>query len=429
MKGYEIRDPVFGFIKFNGWEKEIIDHPIFQRLRRIRQLALTDMVYPGAIHTRFEHSLGVMHLATRMYDAIISDDFNKQLLKEKLNYETSGLQRDRQLVRLAALLHDVGHFPFSHASENILKKNPKTKKPYKHEDYTTALINGPLRDVIEKHSINRTNFSITADDISGLIEGNPERLRERVFWKVIISSQLDADRGDYLLRDSYHSGVKYGIYDLDRLLVTIALGIDPETNDVILGVKEGGWHVAESLIIARYLMFSQVYFHKTRRAYDYMLQEAIKSSVKTLPSPNKIEAFLELDDYVMWHLMKNKNDNFWCNSIMTRNHLRRVYETGEFPTLEDEDMLGKIKAKLDFEGIWYLEDMAMNVWYKLNKDERGREEIMIIGRDKSTTPLLKYSRIVKNLGISRQIRLYIKPEDREKAEKMIKGASNEREHL
>jgi len=429
MKEYEIRDPVYGFIKFNGWEKEIIDHPIFQRLRRIRQLALTDMVYPGAMHTRFEHSLGVMHLATRMYDAIISDNFNKQLLKEKLNYEAPGLQRDRQLVRLAALLHDVGHAPFSHASENILKKNPKTKKHYKHEDYTTALINGPLRDVIEKHSINRTNFNITADDISGLIEGNPERLRERVFWKVIISSQLDADRGDYLLRDSYHSGVKYGIYDLDRLLVTIALGIDPETNDVILGVKEGGWHVAESLIIARYLMFSQVYFHKTRRAYDYMLQEALKSTVETLPSPNKIEAFLELDDYVMWHLMKNKNDNFWCNSIMTRNHLRRVYETGEFPTLEDEDTLDKIKAKLDFEGIWYLEDMAMNVWYKLNKDERGREEIMIIGRDKSTTPLLKYSRIVKNLGISRQIRLYIKPKDRENAEKVIKGASNEGEHL
>lgn len=429
MKEYEIRDPVYGFIKFNGWEKEIIDHPIFQRLRRIRQLALTDMVYPGAMHTRFEHSLGVMHLATRMYDAIISDNFNKQLLKEKLNYEASGLQRDRQLVRLAALLHDVGHVPFSHASENILKKNPKTKKPYKHEDYTTALINGPLRDVIEKHSINRTNYNITADDISGLIEGNPERLRERVFWKVIISSQLDADRGDYLLRDSYHSGVKYGIYDLDRLLVTIALGIDPETNDVILGVKEGGWHVAESLIIARYLMFSQVYFHKTRRAYDYMLQEALKSTVETLPSPNKIEAFLELDDYVMWHLMKNKNDNFWCNSIMTRNHLRSVYETGDFPTLEDEDMLNKIKAKLDSEGIWYLEDMAMNVWYKLNKDERGREEIMIIGRDKSTTPLLNYSRIVKNLGISRQIRLYIKPKDRENAEKVIKGASNEGEHL
>jgi HD superfamily phosphohydrolase len=296
----EIRDPVYGFIKFNEWEKEIIDHFVFQRLRRIRQLALTDMVYPGAIHTRFEHSLGVMHLATKMYDAITSDNSNKQLLKEKCNYEESGLQKDRQLVRLVALLHDVGHFPFSHASEDILKKNPKTKKHYKHEDYTTALINGPLRDVIENHRINRTNFNITADDISSLIEGNPERLRERFFWKVLISSQLDADRGDYLLRDSLHSGVKYGIYDLDRLLATIALGIDPETKDVILGVKEGGWHVAESLIIARYQMFSQVYFHKTRRAYDHMLQEAIKSTIDTLPLPNEIEDFLKLDDYVMW---------------------------------------------------------------------------------------------------------------------------------
>lgn len=418
----EIRDPVYGFIKFNEWEKEIIDHFVFQRLRRIRQLALTDRVYPGAIHTRFEHSLGVMHLATKMYDAITSDDSNKQLLKEKCNYEESGLQKDRQLVRLAALLHDVGHFPFSHASDAILKKNPKTKKHYKHEDYTTALINGPLRDVIENHRINRTNFNITADDISSLIEGNPERLRERFFWKVLISSQLDADRGDYLLRDSLHSGVKYGIYDLDRLLATIALGIDPETNDVILGVKDGGWHVAESLIIARYHMFSQVYFHKTRRAYDYMLQEAIKSTIDTLlPLPNEIENFLKLDDYVMWHLMKSNRDNLWCNLILARNHIRSVYETSEIPTLEDEAMLDKIKARLDSKEIWYLEDMANNVWYKLNKDERGREEIMIIAKDKSTSPLSVYSRAVKNLGASRQIRLYVKADEREKTEKEIRG--------
>jgi HD superfamily phosphohydrolase len=135
MSEYEIRDPVYGFITFNEWEKEIIDHFVFQRLRRIKQLALTDMVYPGATHTRFEHSLGVMHLATKMYDAIIRDDSNKQLLTEKLNYQESGLKRDRQLVRLAALLHDVGHAPFSHASEAIISKNPVTGKPYKHEDY------------------------------------------------------------------------------------------------------------------------------------------------------------------------------------------------------------------------------------------------------------------------------------------------------
>lgn len=263
---YEIRDPIYGFITFNEWEKGIIAHPVFQRLRRIRQLALTDMVYPGATHTRFEHSLGVMHLATKMYDAIRRDDENKKLLKEKLDYNDAGLERDRQLVRLAALLHDVGQPCFSHTSEELFETNPRTGKAYKHEDYTTALIRGPLKEVIENHSLNKTNFKITSDEISALIEGNLRILDKKIFWKVIISSQLDADRGDYLFRDSLHTGVKYGLYDLDRLLVTITLGKDPETDDVVLGIKEGGWHVAESLISARYQTFSQVYFHKTRRA-------------------------------------------------------------------------------------------------------------------------------------------------------------------
>lgn len=422
MSEYEIRDPVYGFITFNEWEKEIINHLVFQRLRRIRQLALTDMIYPGATHTRFEHSLGVMHLATKMYDAIVRNDSNKQLLSEKLNYQEVGLQRDRQLVRLAALLHDVGHAPFSHASEDIISKNPVTGKPYRHEDYTSALIRGPLRTVIENHNINKTNFNITADEIAALIEGNPEILGERVFWRIIISSQLDADKGDYLLRDSLHCGVKYGIYDLDRLLVTMALGIYPETGDVILGVNGGGWHVAESLVIARYQMFSQIYFHKTRRAYDFMLREAIKSTIGTLPAPDEIQKYLELDDYEVWHQLKNKENDFWCASIVSRNHIRKVFSTEEMPTPQDEVVSKEIKTKLDEEDIWYWEDMAKKVWYEMNSGEVGKEEIMIIGNEEKVTPLRKYSRIVENIGESRKIGLYVKPDDREAAEMIIKEA-------
>lgn len=420
MSEYEIRDPVYGFITFNEWEREIINHRVFQRLRRIRQLALTDMVYPGATHTRFEHSLGVMHLATKMYDALIRNDSNKQLLAEKLNYQESGLQRDKQLVRLAALLHDVGHAPFSHASEDIISKNPVTGKPYKHEDYTSALIKGPLRTVIENHAINKTNFNITADEIAALIEGNPEILGERVFWRIIISSQLDADKGDYLLRDSLHCGVKYGIYDLDRLLVTMALGIDPETEDVLLGVNEGGWYVAESLVIARYQMFSQIYFHKTRRAYDFMLQEAIKNAIEILPAPDEIQKYLEFDDYEVWHRLKNKENDFWCASIVSRNHIRKVFSAEEMSTSQEVAVLKEIKTKLDEEDIWYWEDTAKKVWYEMNSGEVGKEEIMITGDDETVTPLRKYSRIVENIGESRKIGLYVKPDDRETAEMIIK---------
>ena len=120
-KTYEIRDPIHGFVTLNEWEKDIIDHPVFQRLRRIRQLSMTDMVYPGAMHTRFEHSLGVMHVATRMFDHI--RDRRLEFLKTELSFTEGGLEKDRVLVRLSSLLHDVGHAPFSHAAEGLMDKD------------------------------------------------------------------------------------------------------------------------------------------------------------------------------------------------------------------------------------------------------------------------------------------------------------------
>ena len=149
---YEIRDPIFGFVEFNEWEKEIINSAPFQRLRRIRQLALTDMVYPGALYSRFEHSLGVMHFSALMFDAIVSNSRNKKILETEMNYREAGLERDKQMIRLAALLHDIGHAPFSHASEEIMPTNPKTSNLYQHEDYSAEIINGPLKSIIEDHS-------------------------------------------------------------------------------------------------------------------------------------------------------------------------------------------------------------------------------------------------------------------------------------
>ncbi len=422
MKKFEIRDPIYGFITLNEWEREIINHPVFQRLRRIRQLSLTDMVYPGATHTRFEHSLGVMHLATLMYDAIISNEENKKILEERLSYNEIGLKKDWQLVRLSSLLHDVGHAPFSHASEEIMPINGQTGKQHKHEDYTTAMIKGPLKSTIENHQINRNNFGITAEEVAGLIEGNAKILEDRIFWKVIISSQLDADRGDYLLRDSHHIGVKYGVYDHSRLINTLALGVEPESEEVVLGVDEGGWHVAEAVVIARYQLFTQVYFHKTRRAYDYHLKEAMKTVLNDgkLPSPGNINEFIGLDDFTVWELFKNNSENYNCKSILDRKHNKVVFYTPETPDELDEKKKEDVKKKLDENGIWYYEDKAENLWYKLNGDDEDNKEIMIInGRDRKARPLSKSSTIVSNMESVKQIRIYVKPDDRTKAEEVL----------
>jgi HD superfamily phosphohydrolase len=422
MKKYEIRDPIVGFIAFNEWEKEIINSAPFQRLRRIRQLALTDMVYPGALYSRFEHSLGVMHLATLMFDAIVSNNRNKKILETEMKYREAGLERDKQMIRLAALLHDIGHAPFSHASEEIMPTNPKTINLYQHEDYSVAIINGPLKSIIEDHEINENNYKIKAEEVSALLEGKPSILKGKIFWKTLISSQLDADRGDYLLRDSHHIGVKYGVYDYQRLLNTIALGIDPESGDVILGVDEGGWHVAEAVVLARYQMFTQVYFHKTRRAYDYHLKEALQSLLPggKLPSPQQIEDFLKLDDFYIWELLKKNGKNSHCRAILERKHIRKIYSTPEIPNKSDEAVFEEKKQLLNNHKIWYHIDNSKSAWYKMNEEKGDNKEIMIIDAPKShARPLSTYSRIAKNIGTINQLRIYVRLQDKEKAREII----------
>lgn len=426
MEEYEVRDTIYGFIPFNDWEKEIINHPVFQRLRRIRQLGFTNLVYPGAMHTRFEHSLGVMHLTTLMFDAIINNEKNKELLKKQLVYEEAGFKKDRQLVRLAALLHDVGHAPFSHASEEIMPINGKTNMRFNHEDYSIEIIKGPLKDSIESNQFNKSNYNIKAEDVAALLEGNARIIGEKIFWKELISSQLDADRGDYLLRDSHHIGVKYGVYDYPRLLNTLSLGIDPEDGSIRLGISEEGWRVAEAIVFARYQIFTQVYFHKTRRAYDYHLSEILRSflndkySCETLPSPENIERFLTLDDYIVFDFIKNHPEIEDCKMIMDRKHIRRLYSTPEKPDDEDEkDKESKIEI-LNENGIWFFEDKADRTWYKLNEEGEENREIMIIDIDSNPKPLSQYSRIAENISEIKQICLYVKCDDKERAKEVLK---------
>lgn len=206
---YEIRDPIHGFIGISGWERDILNHPVLQRLRRIRQLGLSEMVYPGSVHTRFEHSLGVMHVASRMFSEIRVR--SPDLLKE-LDYQPAGLDRQHALIRITALIHDVGHAPFSHVAEELMAGRGGEVN---HENYSVGVVHHLLRDVIEDHPAN-TNFGIRADEVTALLTGETEIGHQELLWRELISGQLDADRADYLLRDSYHAGVEYGKYDLEQ---------------------------------------------------------------------------------------------------------------------------------------------------------------------------------------------------------------------
>jgi HD superfamily phosphohydrolase len=419
-KQYEIRDPIHGFVTLNEWERDIINLPAFQRLRRIRQLSLTDMVYPGAMHTRFEHSLGVMHVVTRMFDSLVTRE--RDFLKsESVGFNDEGLKRDRSIVRLAALLHDCGHAPFSHAAEDLMPENPTTKKKYKHEGFSTAIIRTVFKDIIEEHKENQ-NHGIKAEDVAQLIdEERTVSLGRRALWKSLISSQLDADRSDYLLRDSYHAGVAYGHYDLDRLIVTLRVGLSEATETPLVAIDKSGIHVAEALIIARYMMFTQVYFQKTRRIYDLHLQEAMRNIFKggKFPVPDSkeaLDAYLDWDDWRVMGCLKDKEGKEAGRKLLERDHDRMVLETSENPSREEIAEFESKKKSLIEKIPESIVDCASAKWYKTEANEIG---IFEDEKTKRFVELSKRSNVVKGLMSCGQMRLYVPNERRAEAKATI----------
>lgn len=225
------RDPIHGFIEVDPLELKIISHPLFQRLRRIKQLGLANYVYHGADHTRFAHSLGVMHIVKRILN----------ILRIEEEY--------RHKIVLAALLHDIGHPPLSHSLETALG--------IKHEEYSSAIIERTeIKDILTSDKFSKKDLT----EIIGFISGEYAKFP---LGNQLIRSEIDADRLDYLLRDSHYCGVKYGVYDLERLLISLKVLEEPHYKIV---VTERGFDAIEEFILARFFMYKQVYIHKTKRS-------------------------------------------------------------------------------------------------------------------------------------------------------------------
>lgn len=404
----------------NDWEKAIISEFPFQRLRRIRQLAWTDQVYPGAMHTRFEHSLGVMHTATLMYDAI--KERSRQTLETELAYNSDGLGRDRQLVRLAALLHDVGHGPFSHAAEELLPNFNGGEGKYRHEQYSAAIVRSLFRDVIENHPSN-ANYGFKADDVASLLEGS-SKAKQALFWRDLIDGQMDADRMDYLLRDSHHIGVQYGRFDLHRIIQTIEAIRIEDDGSLRIGISEGGAHAAEALVLARYFMFTQVYFHKTRVAYDVHLRGALKEllpgGVFPKPVPLGLSDYLRWEDWRVLGLLTDGKGGEHGQRLASRSHFRCIYHTPETSTLADMEELKRVKNNLG--SLLAAEESASKSWYKT-----GTPDIRVFTESKGPLPLSKLSNVVANLKANNQVLVYVRPEYADDARKKTKRGNEKNE--
>lgn len=335
---HEFRDPIHGFIKLDSEERKLVNSRPFQRLRHIHQLALTYLVYPSATHKRFEHSLGVMDLAGRIYDVVtdpenIRHDSVRDLVPRRSEHEWTYWRR---VVRAAALCHDVGHLPFSHAAEKELLPDG-----IRHEDLSRDLI---LSDLL---SGEFKDLKINAEDVAKTAVG-PKYFRRRlgqeqyqfstwesVLYEIIGGDVFGADRMDYLLRDAYHAGVAYGRFDHLRLIETLRIlpREDQESSEPAMGITIGGLQAAESLLWARYFMYTQLYFHPVRRIYDMHLTEFLGQALPGGKYATDLDSHLRTTDNEMLAMLAeaatdpSKRGHDPAARIVNRSHFRLLYES------------------------------------------------------------------------------------------------------
>jgi len=294
----EIKDPVFGYVYITEAERKIIDSFPVQRLRRLRQLAGAEYVYPGANHTRFEHSVGVMYLAGVMAEnPYLSQHFSDE---------------DYQMIRIAALLHDVGHGPFSHIFEHLLVKFLNKT----HEDMNLWVVQkSELKDVIG-------GLGFDPDLVAKLSVGWLHK-PGKAFMDQIIRSAVDVDKLDFVVRDTYHTGAEYGYVDVFRLTHTL------DVLDQNLAVDLGALSALESFILARIESFKSIYFHRVGRAAQIMLAMAMEEAKDELGLVDfkTPEEYLSRDDYTVWAMLKQcKKSKGIIENLEKRRLLKCAHE-------------------------------------------------------------------------------------------------------
>jgi len=311
----EIKDPVHGYVYITEAEKEIIDSYPVQRLHRLRQLAGAEFVYPGANHTRFEHSIGVMYLAG--------------LLSETPSLSQHLSEDEAQTIRIAALLHDVGHGPFSHVFEHLLVKFLKKT----HEDMTTWVIReSELRDVI-----NGLGYD---PDLIGKLAVGVLNKPGKAFIDQMIRSAVDVDKLDFVVRDTYHTGAEYGYVDIFRVIHML------DILDENLAIDLGALSALESFILARIESFKSIYFHRVGRAAQIMIAAAMEEAKDELglvdfQSPAE---YLTLNDYTTWTMLKAcERSKSIMENLERRKLLKLVYERTFY--VRDKTMSGIFGAE------------------------------------------------------------------------------------
>ncbi len=394
----DIIDPIHDFIRVYDNELQLIDSPIFQRLRRIRQLSGAHLTYPAAQHTRFEHSLGVMHISDQAGHALNE----KGILKTE----------DIEILRLAGLLHDIGHGPFSHLFEEII-----SKKKISHEDFGKQIIlKSEIGDILTKSGHDKKLVTKIAFGDSKL-----------QFMNEIVSGALSADMMDYLLRDGYFTGAEHAKIDHKRLTQSL------EVYRKKLALERSALYSFESMMHSRYQMFKAVYFHKTVRAAEVMLLEALRLSDDEFGFTSfDIDEYVQLtDEYVLSRLIsstssKLKRARQFAIDYQNRKLLKCVYERiltspsnlGKIKTYELRDSISK-KSKISEDEIFV--DSSVTPSIPLAPSKKESKQIILITHEKGKLfaqemPISKIPVVSAISGFMNILRIYTHQKNRNKVE-------------
>ncbi len=397
----DIIDPIHDFIRATGPEQKIIDSPIFQRLRRIRQLSGAHLTYPGAQHTRFEHSLGVMHIAGQA----------AHFLKEKgiLNLD------DIAKLRLAGLLHDIGHGPFSHLFEEVLQEKSKIS----HEEIGKKIIEKTqIGDILEKFGQNKKFITKLAFGDSKL-----------QYMNEIISGALSADIMDYLLRDGYFTGAEHAKIDHKRIIQSF------DVYKKKLALEKSALYSFESMMHSRYQMFKAVYFHKTVRSAEVMLLESIRLADKELGFTSfNLDEYLQLTDEIVLskllslepHTSDLKRAKNFAEDYQNRKLFKCVYERiisnksklSKIRTQELRSELSK-KSKVDESQIFV--DSSVTPSIPLAPSKKESQSIILVSEINNRLvgkeiPISKIPLVAAMSGFMNILRIYTPHKSRKKVE-------------
>jgi uncharacterized protein len=415
-----IHDPIHGSIELTPSEIRLVDSRPFQRLRHIKQLGFCELAFPGATHTRYAHSLGAMHVATAIAERLLAD----------LDLAVADRQRLRETVRLAMLFHDVGHPPMSHVSERVMPKlrelnlggwadNPERRAT--HEDYTVKLlIDSELTPII---GAQLGDVGVTGERLAALIMGKAPPNDPDAFkvggidylplMSQIVSSELDADRMDYLLRDAYYCGVSYGKFDEPWLVQNLRV-VEWEGRQLMALAHKGVW-AFENFLLARFHMFLAVYYHHTSECFDHLLSRFYETQEYALPADSA--GYLETDDIHLVSALR-RSESFWAQCVVRRRAYRLLIEThnfGEGP--EDRALDDRLQAA----GVDFFRVRSRGILSKYFKKRDKvfpllviEPELKRVSRIEEYTPL--YRRFEDVVALSR---VFCKPEHLDRARPLL----------